>query len=136
MAKSKDINDPEAISAHIHKLDPQLAALAQHVREIILDTDSSIGEQIKWNSPAFFYMGEMLPFDPKEYKRDLAVMHLRKGMVLLVLPTGASIPDTTGILEGNYTDGRRTVSFTTSEEIIEKTAQLQEVIKLWLALVK
>lgn len=136
MAKSKDINDPKAVSAHIHKLDPQLAALAQHVREIILDTDSSIGEQIKWNSPAFFYTGEMSPFDPKEYKRDLAVMHLRKGMVLLVLPTGATIPDTTGLLEGNYTDGRRMISFHTPEELAEKSKQLQQVIRLWLSQVQ
>lgn len=136
MAKSKDINDPEAVSAHIHKLDPPLAALAQRVREIILETDSSIGEHIKWNSPAFFYTEEMSPFDPKEYKRDLAVMHLRKGMVLLVLPTGASITDTTGILEGDYTDGRRMISFHTPEEITQKSGQLQVVIKQWLSLVK
>lgn len=54
----------------------------------------------------------MKPFDPKEYKRDIVVMNLHKGKILLVFPTGARINDGTGILEGKYTDGRRVVIIT------------------------
>ncbi len=42
-----------------------------HLRNIILSTDKEIGERIKWNNPSFYYTGEMKPFDPKEYKREL-----------------------------------------------------------------
>ncbi|MFD2324778.1 hypothetical protein [Mucilaginibacter galii] len=48
-----------------------------------------------------FYQGTMQPFDPKEYKRDMVVMHLhRKAYFLLVFPTGSTINDTSSFLEG------------------------------------
>jgi len=64
----------------------------------------------------FFYSGEMKPFDPKKYKRDLAVLNIDKE-IMLVSPTGASINDTTGVLEGTYTDGRRLVYFKDLEDV-------------------
>lgn len=48
----------------------------------------SIGEQIKWNNPCFYFTGEMPAFDPKEYKREIVVMNLFKGRIMLVLPSG------------------------------------------------
>lgn len=132
MAKAKDIHDPESVTAHIQKLDKDFAPLVESIRQLILKTDSEIGEQIKWNSPSFFYTGSMQPFDPKEYKRDIVVMHLRKGVALLVFPTGAVISDTTGILEGDYADGRRMVTFKTADEVKRKSKDLQTVIKAWL----
>ncbi|MGL4596807.1 MAG: DUF1801 domain-containing protein [Bacteroidia bacterium] len=129
---SKDINDPKSVTAYIQKLDPEFAKLVNAVRELILSSSNEIGEHIKWNSPAFFYLGEMKAFDAKEYKRDLAVMHLRKGFVMLVFPTGASIPDKTGLLEGNYTDGRRLVNLKTLNDVKTKGKDLQKVIQQWL----
>ncbi len=135
MAKSKDINDPQSVSAFIHKLEPEFAQMIEAIRNLILSTDKEVGEQIKWNSPSFFYQGEMKPFDPKEYKRDIVVMNIRKGVALLVFPTGANINDTTGLLEGDYTDGRRLAAFKTMEDVEKKGKDLQEVIRLWLHLV-
>lgn len=136
MSKSKDIHDPESVTAHIQKLDPDFAALVEAVRQVVLDTDKEIGEQIKWNSPSFFYTGAMKPFDPKAYKRDIVVLHLRKGMVLLIFPTGAIIGDTTGLLEGDYKDGRRMVAFKDREALKQRAGDLQTVIRQWLALVE
>lgn len=133
---SKDLPDPEAVSAFIAKLEPEFASLIESIRQIILQTDPEIGEQIKWNSPSFFYTGPMLPFNPKEYKRDLIVLNVRKNMALLVFPTGAIIPDPTGVLEGNYTDGRRLISFKTKEEVAARKNDLQKVIRQWLDLVE
>ncbi len=132
MAKSKDINDPQSVSAFIQKLEPEFAQMIEAIRNLILSTDKEVGEQIKWNSPSFFYQGEMKPFDPKEYKRDIVVMNIRKGVALLVFPTGANINDTTGLLEGDYTDGRRLATFKTMEDVEKKGKDLQVVIKLWL----
>ena len=53
----------------------------------------------------------MKPFDPKEYKRDLIVMNLHKGRIMLVFPSGAKVNDTSGLLEGDYKDGRRLAIF-------------------------
>ena len=128
----KDMNDPAGVTACIEKLEPAFAKLVQTVRALILKTDKSIGEQIKWNAPSFFYTGEMKPFNPKEYRRDIVVMNLRKGVVILIFPTGLRIKDTTGLLEGDYTDGRRLVTLKTPDELKSKGKDLQKVIKDWL----
>lgn len=132
MAKVKQ-TDTEAVNEYIQKLDTSLVQLAQNVREAILVANSEVGEQIKWNSPAFYYKGEMKAFDPKEYKRDIVVYNIRKNnQILLVFPTGATINDTTGILEGSYTDGRRMVTIKDMHDFENKKEALQMVIKQWL----
>lgn len=127
----------EQVTQHIAKMTPQVAQTMQAIREAILKTSTEIGEHIKWNSPAFYYTGEMKAFDAKEYKRDLVVYNLRKnGSIMLVFPTGAIINDTTGILEGNYTDGRRMVTITDIADLQNKKQALQTVIKQWLDLIE
>ena len=126
----------EQVTSHIAKMGTETAQTMQAIREAILETDNEIGEHIKWNSPAFYYTGEMKEFDAKEYKRDLVVYNLRKnGDVMLVFPTGATINDTTGILEGNYTDGRRMVTIKNKADLEGKKQALQTVIKQWLSLI-
>lgn len=132
MAKAIDINNPESVTGFIKQLDPEFAIMIESIRKLILSTDKIIGEQIKWNSPSFFYTGEMKPFDPKEYKRDIVVLNIRKGIALLVFPTGANVKDSTGILEGDYKDGRRMITFSNLEEVKSKAKDLQTVVKLWL----
>lgn len=135
MAKAKDINDPFSVTAFISKLEPGLAEIIEAVRKIILSTDKEIGEQIKWNSPAFFYTGAMRPFNPKDYKRDIVVVNIHKGYALLVFPTGAIINDTAALLEGDFKDGRRLAKFTDMNDVKQKGKALQAVIKAWLKLV-
>lgn len=135
MQKTKP-SGSEQVTDFIAKLDHPLRAIVEQLRRIILDIDVEIAEQIKWNSPAFYYSGEMAPFDPKEYARDLVVMHLRrKDEILLVFPIGAKIPDTTGILEGTYTDGRRMITLKSAADLEAKREALKLVIKQWLELV-
>lgn len=113
----------EQATQHIAKMIPQVAQTMQAIREVILECSPEIDEHIKWNSPAFYYTGEMKAFDAKEYKRDLVVYNLRKnGSIMLVFPTGATINDTTGILEGNYTDGRRMITVTNITDLQNKKA--------------
>lgn len=130
MAKSK-ATDSELVTALIQKSgNPKLL---EAIRQTILGIDKSIGEQIKWNAPSFYYTGEMKPFDPKEYKRDIVVFNLRKQeYVLLIFPTGAKIKDTSGILEGDYTDGRRMIKIADMKDLKSKEKNLQKVIKSWL----
>jgi hypothetical protein len=136
MAKVNKPTDSEQVTAHIQKLNPEIAAVVEHIRQIILDIDTQIGERIKWNNPSFYFTGEMKPFDPKEYKSEIAVFNLFKGRVMLVFPSGAKVNDTTGFLEGNYKDGRRTVIFNDLEDVKSKETILQNVIKKWLELVE
>jgi len=135
MAKANSISDSEKVTEHIQQLDSSIAGTVEMIRQIILSTDKEIAEQIKWNSPSFYYSGEMKPFDPKEYKRDLIVMNLHKNKIMLVLPTGAKVKDTSGLLEGNYTDGRRLIKFSDSKDVALKEKSLRKIIKDWLKLI-
>jgi hypothetical protein len=135
MAK-QTLTNQEQVSEHIQKLDPAIKDAIEALKQIILSTDSEIGEHIKWNNPSFYYTGPMAPFDPKEYKRDIIVMNLLKNRIMLVFPSGAKINDASGLLEGDYKDGRRTVVFKDLEDIRAKENALQGVIKAWLMLVE
>jgi hypothetical protein len=135
MAKLK-LTDQEQVTEHIQKLDLVVKDTIEALRQIILSTDSQIDEQIKWNNPSFYYTGPMAPFDAKEYKRDIIVMNLFKNRIMLVLPGGAKVNDTSGLLEGDYKDGRRIIVFKDIADVETKTAALQDVIKKWLSLVE
>lgn len=130
------LSDQEQVSEHIQKLEPGLAQVVETLRQIILSTDSQISERIKWNNPSFYYNGEMLEFDPKEYKRDLIVMNLHKGRIMLVLPSGAKVNDQSGLLEGDYKDGRRIAIFKDLEDVQAKQGALQKIIQDWLTLME
>ena len=124
--------DQEQVTEHIQKLGAPIAEIVEKLRQIILNTNSEIGERIKWNNPSFYYTGEMKAFDPKEYKRDLIVMNLHKGRIMLVFPSGAKVNDPSGMLEGDYKDGRRRVIFNDLNEVKAKQKNLEKIIKDWL----
>jgi len=133
MAKKPKLSDEEQVLAYFEVLNHPLKNVVQALRKVVLSTDEEIAEQIKWNSPSFYYAGEMKPFDPKEYKRDIVVFNLHKNdCVLLVFPTGATINDTSGFLEGKFTDARKIAKFRTLEEVNSKEVALKKVIKTWL----
>ncbi|HEY6979256.1 MAG TPA: DUF1801 domain-containing protein [Chitinophagaceae bacterium] len=133
--KPEKLSDKEAVTAHIQKLEPGLGKIVEVIRQIILSTDKEIGERIKWNNPSFYYTGEMKPFDPKEYKREIIVMNLFKGKIMLVFPDGAKVNDSSGLLQGDYKDGRRITIFKDLDDVKAKEKALQNVIKQWLKLV-
>ena len=135
MAASKKLSDPEQVTAHIKKLEPTVGKIVEVIRQIILSTDKEIGERIKWNNPSCYYTGEMKPFDPKEYKREIVVFNLFKGRIMLVFPSGAKVNDTSGLLEGDYKDGRRLVVFKDMKDVKAKEKALRKVIKDWLTLI-
>ena len=137
MAKAKKLSETEEVGLYYEKLEHPLKNVVEALRTTVLAASEQLAEQIKWNSPSFYYTGEMKPFDPKEYKRDLVVFNLhKKEYVLLVFPTGAKVNDPTGLLEGQYTDGRRTVKISTLEEAEKKASDLQAVILEWLKLIE
>jgi len=132
MPKSPLNSESEKVIAHIRKLESPLREVVEVLRKIFLNTDKEIGEQIKWNSPSFFYTGDMKPFNPKEYKRDIAAMNLHKGFVMPVFPTGAKVKDNSGFLEGNYPDGRKIAKIQDMNDLERKEETLRKVIQEWL----
>jgi hypothetical protein len=133
--KSTKPSEPEKVDEYIQKLKHPLADVVKALRQIILSTDKEIGEEIKWNAPTFFYAGEMGPSDPKEYKRYLIVFNLhKKDCIRLVFPSGAKVDNGSGLLEGDYADGRRLAIFSSVKDVESKKKALQGVVKRWLSL--
>ena len=128
-------SEPEKVDAYLKKLKHPLKEVVEALRQIILSTDKEIGEEIKWNAPTFFFSGEMRPFNPKEYKRYVVVFNLyQKDCIRLVFPSGAKVNDKTGLLQGDYSDGRRLALFPNMAEVESKEKVLQAVIRKWLKL--
>lgn len=126
-------SEPEKVDEFMKKLKHPMLSVLEALRQIILSTDKEIGEEIKWNAPAFFFSGKMKLFNPKEYKRYLIVSNFfKKDCIRLVFPSGARINDTSGLLEGDYSDGRRLAMFYSLKEVKEKEASLKKAIRKWL----
>jgi hypothetical protein len=120
-----------SVTTYFAQLDHPLKDVAEQLRDLLLSAHQSISEQIKWNSPAFYYTGELKNSDPKTYRGDLVVFHLRrKEEVLLIFPNGAKINDPTGLLGGKFTDTRKSISFTSTEQVSASTEALSTVMKL------
>jgi len=127
--------DSAGVNAYMQKLDHPLKDVLEALRKIILSIDTEIGEHIKWNAPSFLYTGEMRAFDPKEYKRYVIVSNVfQKDCIRLVFPSGAKINDASGLLSGDYADGRRLAFFHNMEEVASKKEALKNAVKTWLSI--
>ena len=134
MVKNKP-SGKELVSAYIEALNEPTKEIVATLRQIILSTDAEIAEEIKWNAPSFYYSGVIKPFDPKEYRRHIIVMNLHR-RILLVFPSGAKIDNSSGLLTGDYKDGRRLVEVKSMEDVKSITTELQAAIKDWLSKVE
>ena len=124
------MSDPK-VEAYVSKLAASEQEFVNYLRNFTPGIDPEIREQVKWNSCSFFYNGEMQPFDPKEYKRDLLVVNLHRGKFLLVFPTGAKIADS--VLKGkNYPDGRKIVTIESLDELKKIESSLKAGILDWI----
>jgi hypothetical protein len=128
-------SEPDQVDSYMRKLTHPLAEVVEALRRVILSAHGEIGEEIKWNAPSFFYTGPIRQFNPKEYKRHIIVFNLhRKDCIRLVFPTGARIGDTSGLLEGDYADGRRLAFFSNTADVHAKKVALQQAVRKWLTL--
>lgn len=127
MSNSKEVTE------HINSLEIPFKQIIEFLRETILKADAGISEHIKWNSPSFYYNGEMKKFDAKEYKRDLAVINLHRGKILIVFPTGNKIDKEIGLGGKDYPDGRKIVEIQSVEDAESKKGILTKGIENWIA---
>ena len=123
-------SDSAAVDAFMKTLKHPLADLAEALRRVILAVDPAIGEEIKWNAPAFFYTGPMEPFNPKEYRRHLVVFNFyRKHCLRLVFWRGDRANDKSRLLEGDYPDGRRLAHFSSLKDLTSRKKALANALK-------
>ena len=116
------MNINPAVEEYLEQKNHPLDAEIRRVREIILATDDRIEETIKWSSPTFLYKGNMASY----------FMNAKKH-VSLMFHKGASIPDDTGLLQGDGKEGRA-AKFKDMEDIEAKKADLEKVVRAWIQL--
>ena len=130
------ISEPEKVDAFMKTLKHPMADVAQYVRECILSAGKNVGEGIYWNGPTFYFTGKMKPFDPKEYKRYIVGFNFYKpDCIRLIFLTGAKLKNITGILEGDYKDGRRLLLIHSMSDAKLKEKALKALVKEWIKLV-
>ena len=79
------LSQPEVVDEFMLKLKHPLKKVAEELRQIILSAGKTVGEEIFWNAPSFFYTGKMKPFNPKEYRRFIVGFNFfRKDCVRLI----------------------------------------------------
>ena len=122
----------EVVDLLIAKKPDELIKTINKIRQIVLEIDPLISEQVKWNSPSFFYTGELKSTNAKEYPRDIVVLNLNRGYVLMIFPSGAKIQNHEDFLEGDYKDGRRMLPIKDYHSLIEKQEKLVSAIKQWI----
>ena len=114
------------LSALDHPFKQEIIAL----RKIILNSDPSIGEDIKWNVPSFY---------TKEF---FATFHLRgKDSVKVILHFGAKIRDET-IQDSAITDpdsllvwlgkDRASIKFANMNEVIARQSAFENILRQWI----
>jgi hypothetical protein len=124
------ISEPNIVDNYMQTLQHPLADVAEYIRQLILSIDKTIGEGIYWNAPTFYYTGTMSAFNPKEYKRYIVgFVFNKKDCVRLVFLRGADVTDTVNLLEGDYKDGRRLITFIGIEDVKSKEKDLAKIIK-------
>lgn len=120
MPKAKMLDDTPALDAYMSKLEHPLKTEIEAIRGMIRNAHPGITEGVKWNAPSFYYKG------------DLVVIHVKStDKVHLIFPAGVKIPDGSGLLEGNYPDGRKMAYLSSMPEVDAKKAALENIVRLW-----
>lgn len=129
------ISDTAGVDAYMSKLKHPMKDVAEELRKIILSADKTVGEEVAWNAPSFFYTGKMKPFNPKEYKRFIVNFNFFKKdcMRLIFLRAGEL---NSKLLEGDYADGRRIALFHDMKEVKANKKELQKIVKVLVVQIK
>jgi len=110
-------NKTPKVNEFMDKLDHPFKAEVQAVREIIMNVNKHITEDIKWAAPSFSYKGYMVTFNL-----------WAKQHVHLVFHNPEVVNIKSKILEGNYPT-RRMVYFSDMKDVNAKKATLVKVVK-------
>ena len=124
------ISQSAVVEKFINELNHPMIDVLIYLRQFILSIDKNIGDGIFWNAPTFYYTGKMEPFNPKEYKRYIVGFNFYKqDTIRLIFLRGADVADHGGLLEGDYKDGRRLISYKSLEDVKKTEGQLKKIIK-------
>lgn len=131
------VSESEKVDEYMASLNHPLKDCVIYLRQLMLNSSKQVGEGIYWNAPTFYYCGQMEAFDPKTYKRYIVGLNFYKLDTLrLIFLRGADADDPQSLLEGDYKDGRRLLSFKSVEDIKSKEKAFINIVKSLLAQMK
>ena len=108
------------VDEYMQTLDNPRKDLWEDLREIILNVDPKMEEDIRWGAPTFIYKGNLATFNPRAKK-----------FVTLTFHTGAYIDDPEGVLEGDAKEAR-VFRVTDRNELEQKKSALELVVRNWI----
>lgn len=111
---------------------PEKLSQINALRQIIMQAETSLEENVKWNAPNYIYRGEdRITFNLMN-KQDIVKVILHMGATMKENKTGEPIlKDDEGIVEWN-SDIRGTINFVDMDDINESKERLKRVIRSWL----
>lgn len=123
-------NENEAVSKFIDQLEEPPKALVATLRRAILESNSEITEQIKWNAPSFCFAGDdRLTFRLKTKDGDTQLIFHRGAKVKD--SNGFTFDDSSGLLVWVAAD-RAIVTLTDLDDAQAKSAALVKVANDWM----
>lgn len=115
------------VEAHIAALDHPLKTDIEALRRLILSTDASVGEEVKWNSPSF-HTGEHFATMRLNGREPLQlILHL--GAKKARMPDGV-IEEPSGLLRWLGPD-RACVTFTGPGQVAARADALRAILRQW-----
>ncbi|MFL9484587.1 DUF1801 domain-containing protein [Chitinophagaceae bacterium LWZ2-11] len=122
--KSTKPTDTEQVTAFMSQLEHPLKAEMEAVRAIIKKSNTKVAERIKWNAPSYYYLVDMVTFNPKNVK-----------IVQLVFHNEAIVKIKSPLLEGDYKD-RRLMSFASMADVKNNKKELERIMNEYVALIE
>lgn len=113
--KSKQVDD--FLSGLAHPLKQEM----QVIRQLIMEVDPALTEEVKWGGPSFYYKGDIATFSPRI--KDQAVLVFHQGEILTALTVLEPAPK-----------GKAYARFSSMAEIEAKSDDLKAVIREWIQL--
>ncbi|MEB2775873.1 DUF1801 domain-containing protein [Algoriphagus sp. D3-2-R+10] len=118
------------VTEFLNLLEHPLREEIELIRSLILDTDSQLSENIKWNGPNYSYEGQdritMKMYPPKQIQ---LIFH--RGAKVLSLPAERLIEDPSKLMSWKSND-RAVISFKDLAEIKSNSSELIQLIKDWI----
>lgn len=123
-AKNNDVATYLQTLQHPHK------DLLLELREMILQTDKALTEQIKWNALSYGYNGEdCITFNLSGKGGIRLIFH--RGAKKQAAPAERLIADDGGLLDWPAND-RAVATIANADDLKQKKAQLQQIVRDWL----
>jgi len=91
------------------------------IRQLIMEVDPSITEEVKWGGPSFYYKGDIATFSPRVKEQAVLVFH--QGEMLTSRTVLEPAPK-----------GKAYAKFSNMADVKAKSDDLKAVIKEWIQL--